>query len=212
VQQENPSNVPTERDSRAEYEARTSAVRETLAQKCRELFPEPLRITLEVGCGHGHYLTAYAQTHPERTCVGVDLVTKRVAKGQNKKDKRALGQLHFIKAEALEFLDALPAHVGIDRCFVLFPDPWPKKRHWKNRIVQQALLDKLAQRAAPGCKLYLRTDHADYYQWMIEQVEQSPSWQADPAAQWPFEATSFFQEMMNDWQSLIAIRAPDPAK
>ena len=204
--------MPIERDTRAEYEARTSAVREALAQKCLELFPEPVAITLEVGCGHGHFLTAYAQANPEKTCVGVDLVTRRVAKGQNKKDKRALGRLHFLKAEALEFLDALPAHASIERCFVLFPDPWPKKRHWKNRIVQQTLLDKLALRAAPGCELCLRTDHADYYAWMVEQVEQSPRWQADPAAPWPFEATSFFQEMMSDWQSLIAIRAPDPAE
>jgi len=194
-------------DPRAAHEACMKAMRDALAAKCLELFPDPVSITLEVGCGHGHFLTSYAQAHPDEICVGVDLVTKRVVKGQSKRDKRALNKLHFIKAEVLEFLDVLPAHVSISRCFVLFPDPWPKKRHAKKRIVQAPLLDKVAAKTSPGGMLCLRTDHEEYFQWIVEHVAASPNWDIDDEAEWPFESSSFFQELMDGWQSLIAIRS-----
>lgn len=191
-------------EARAAHEARMRAMREALVRDCAARFPEPCTITLEIGSGHGHFLTAYSEAHPEEICVGVDLVTKRVLKGNKKKDKRALEKLHFVKAEALAFLDSLPEHVRIGRCFVLFPDPWPKKRHFKNRIVQVPLLEKLAARRTEGCELCLRTDHEGYFEWMCEQVAASPLWEADPAAPWPFEARSFFQDLMASWQSLVA--------
>ncbi|MBN1403691.1 MAG: methyltransferase domain-containing protein [Opitutales bacterium] len=193
-------------DSREVHEARMKEVRENLERTCAELFPEPVTITLEIGCGHGHFLTAYALEHQDETCVGVDLVTKRVQKGRNKKEKRALEKLHFIKAEALGFLEALPEHVRIGRCFVLFPDPWPKKRHWKNRIVQSQLLEMLAARRTPDCQLCLRTDHEGYFEWMVEQVAASTLWAVNDEVEWPFEASSFFQELMDAWQSLIATK------
>ncbi len=195
---------PVLNKARAAHEARMQGVRDELARLCAELFPEPATITLEIGCGHGHFLAAYSQAHTGELCVGVDLVTKRVLKGRKKKDKRAIETLHFIKAEALGFLDCLPAHVRIGRCFVLFPDPWPKKRHWKNRIVQAPLLEKLAARRSEDCRLCLRTDHEGYFEWMKEQVEASNLWEAEPGAEWPFESGSFFQSLMDSWQSLVA--------
>jgi len=189
-------------DARAAHEAMCQATRDALTRRLAELFPEPVEMTLEIGCGHGHYLAAYSQAHPDELCVGIDLVSKRVKKGESKRDKRGLERLMFLKAEALEFLDALPVHVSLKRVFVLFPDPWPKKRHWKNRFVQQPLLDKLAARAQPGAMLYLRTDHAGYFDWMKEQVAVNPKWAARAEAPWPFEAPSFFQNLMDSWQSL----------
>ncbi len=200
---ENPSPMSPERLA---YEAGRQATRDALKKKCAEVFPKACAITLEIGCGHGHFLAAYATAHPQEQCVGIDLVTQRVAKGNKKGVKQNLGNLLFLKAEALEFLDALPAHVTIVRTFILFPDPWPKKRHWKHRFVQQPLLEKLAARMAPGSEICLRTDHEGYFAWMVDQVAQSPHWKADPAAPWPFEAPSFFQSLMESWQSLVAVR------
>ena len=194
-------------EARAAFEAHCQATREALKSVCLELFPEPVAITLEIGCGHGHYLTAYAENHPEEICVGIDLITKRVKKGQSKSEKRDLeDKLHFVKAEALEFLDALPPHVTLRRIFVLFPDPWPKKRHWKNRFVQQPLLDKLAKRTQPGAQLCMRTDHAGYFEWMQEQVAANTHWKPDANIPWPFEAPSFFQSLMASWQSMVVVR------
>jgi tRNA (guanine-N7-)-methyltransferase len=192
--------------ARAAFEAARQTTRDNLARRCLGLFPEPCAITLEIGCGHGHFLAAYSEAHPDQTCVGVDLVTKRVKKGESKRDKRGLEKLVFLKAEALELLDALPAHVEIARTFVLFPDPWPKKRHWKHRIVQPPLLEKLAARTKPGAELCLRTDHTGYFEWMGEQVAASSQWKRMDNAPWPFEAPSFFQNLMESWQSMVVVR------
>lgn len=193
--------------ARAAFEAGKKATRDALAKKCAALFPEECRLTLEVGCGHGHYLAAYSEAHPEELCVGIDLITKRVAKGDKKKTSRGLERLVFVKAEALEFLDALPPHVSLDRTFVLFPDPWPKKRHWKKRLIQRPFLEKVAARTAPGGLLLLRTDHTGYFAWMEEEVAGCPLWKRDSAVPWPFEAPSFFQNLMSSWQSMVAVRA-----
>ena len=189
-------------EARLAHEAMCQSVRDALQRHLAEIFPDPVAITLEVGCGHGHYLAAYSEAHPDEICVGIDLVTKRVKKGESKRDKRGLEHLMFLKAEALEFLDALPQRVTVNRAFVLFPDPWPKKRHWKNRFVQQPLLEKLAARTKPGAMLYLRTDHDGYFEWMKEQVAANANWTARPESPWPFEAPSFFQDLMDHWQSL----------
>jgi tRNA (guanine-N7-)-methyltransferase len=90
--------------------------------------------------------------------------------------------------------------------FVLFPDPWPKKRHTKNRILQAALLDALATRMEPGGCLHFRTDHADTFAWGMAVIAGHADWEIRDDAEWPFEAPSYFQELLGDYQSLTAER------
>ncbi len=171
------------------------------------------RLLLEIGCGHGHWLTAFAEAHPSTHCVGIDLRTHRIHRGQMKRDKRALSHLHFIKAEGREFLDSLPEGIRYDQVFLLFPDPWPKKRHHKKRLVQPGFLSQLAERVTPGGRLYYRTDHEGYFAWTVDHVRDHPDWEIEPKAEWPFEESSYFQEFMESWSSLIAVRgwsAADP--
>ncbi len=180
---------------------RQAALRET----CAKLFPEPIAITLELGCGHGHYLTGYAQAYPQETCLGVDLVTKRIAKASAKAEKRGLAHLRFLKAEARELLEALPEPVRLEKIFMLFPDPWPKKRHHKNRMVQPGFLADLAQHATPEARFFFRTDHEEYFEWTREILTEHPDWEITDEP-WPFEERSFFQDLMDDWQSLVSKR------
>jgi tRNA (guanine-N7-)-methyltransferase len=163
-----------------------------------------VRLTLEIGCGHGHFLTAYAVAFPQATCLGMDLVSKRIRLGEKKVEKRGLKNLTFLKAEATEFLEACPANIRLERIFVLYPDPWPKKRHVKNRILQQALLDRLAKMAVAGCQLHFRTDHPSLADWVREQLETNPSWSLNGEAPWPFETGSYFQDMLGTYRSLTA--------
>ena len=118
--------------------------KERLALYCSEICAHEQSITLEIGCGHGHFLAAYAQAHPEELCIGIDLITKRIEKGILKKSRNDIKQLHFIKADLNEFLDSMPNDFKLERVFMLFPDPWPKKRHHKNRMMQCSFLDKIA--------------------------------------------------------------------
>lgn len=193
----------------ADVVAEVEQRKEKLASYCAELFAHDKTITLEVGCGHGHFLAAYAQAHSNEFCVGIDLVTKRIEKGILKKTKQKIERLQFIKADLNEFLDAMPSDVSLNKIFMLFPDPWPKKRHHKNRMLQRSFLDKIAQNSCSTAKFYLRTDHAGLFDWSMEHILQHPQWEVDVNACWPFEKDSFFQNLMDDWQSLIAKRKLD---
>ncbi|MGE9297020.1 MAG: tRNA (guanosine(46)-N7)-methyltransferase TrmB [Puniceicoccales bacterium] len=172
-----------------------------------EHFAGTERRVLEIGCGHGHFLTAYAQANPEQACVGIDLVTKRIDKGNSKAEKRGLANLRFHKAELTEFLDALPEGLAFERVFMLFPDPWPKKRHHKNRMIQHAFLERLSQITTPDADFCFRTDHEGLFAWTVEHLEESPLWRIDTDAAWPLEERSFFQDLMDSWQSLVAVKA-----
>lgn len=173
-----------------------------LRELCLEQFFNK-EITLEIGCGHGHYLTSYAQAYPERTFVGIDLSSDRINRGKKKQERAELSNLFFIKADANEFLESLPEGLFLNEIFILFPDPWPKKRHHKNRLIQLKFLELLARKALAGARLYFRTDFEPYFEWTKEVVEQSEFWETQDAS-FPWEEESVFQKRMESYQSLVA--------
>ena len=129
----------------AERDRRVDALRGPVA----EVLDGAKRLTLEVGCGHGHFLDDYAKVHADEFCIGIDLKSKRIEKGNKKLNRGGHGNLAFMKAEFTEFLDALPTDVRLGKIFFLFPDPWPKARHYHHRMIQTATLDALAAKSAP---------------------------------------------------------------
>lgn len=185
---------------------------DALRKKIAAFLPEELiggfslnGLTLEIGCGHGHFLAAYAAAFPQENCIGIDLITKRIERALRKRDLAALRNLDFFKADAEEFFEALPHKVTLDKLFLLFLDPWPKKRHHKNRLIQTEMLDRLSARAHAGTRLHFRTDHAEYFDWSRELVDAHPQWTRLPDAPWPFERETYFQSILPDaYQSLIA--------
>ena len=82
-------------------------------------------LTLEIGCGHGHFLTAYAAAHPDLRCLGLDIANDRIARALRKRDRARLANLDFVHADADDLLSALPEEISLSQVFVLFPDPWP---------------------------------------------------------------------------------------
>ena len=168
-------------------------------------FKKSSPIVLELGCGHGHFLTEYAQNHPASICLGIDLSSKRILKAKAKAKKRQLNNLFFFKAKADEFVAALPQQSCLQTVFVLFPDPWPKKRHHKRRLIQTTLLDALSERLLSKGQLYFRSDVFGITLWTHLLLTQHPHFTPLLAdTPWTFEASSFFQEMMSDWFSIIA--------
>lgn len=190
------------------YLERRSIRVDRLREALETAFPEGTQVTLEIGCGHGHYLSAYAARHPEAWCLGIDLQTRRIVLARQKKEKQALTRVQFLKAEATELLAAWPPGRGLERIFILFPDPWPKKRHHKNRILQPTLLDDLARLSQPGTCLHFRTDHEDNFTWGLGVIASHERWQVDDALEWPFERPSYFQELLGRYQSLTARLLP----
>lgn len=162
-------------------------------------------ITLEIGSGHGHFLTAYAKAFPNEICVGVDVMLSRLAKCSKKAKRLALTNIHFVRSRGEEFLEALPSNIFINKVYILFPDPWPKKRHFKHRLIQDDFLSNLASRMHPGGKLYFRTDYEPYFDWTLEKINSHKNWSLLNPNTWDFEESTVFQEFSgNNYQSLVA--------
>ena len=189
----------------SEREARLGALRAELAGLFRGRGGE--HVVLEIGCGHGHFLTAYAAAHPEKFCVGFDIVLDRIERAGRKRKRASLeGNLAFVRAEATEFFAALPESVRFTDVFILFPDPWPKRRHHKNRMIRPDILSMLAAHADSASRLYFRTDYAPYFTDARQTISEHGAWKIAPAGTpWPFEFQTVFQERAERFQSLIAL-------
>lgn len=177
-----------------------------LKNELESCLPANGSIVLEIGCGHGHWLTEYATVHHDSLCLGIDLMGKRIDRANRKANRAGLNNVRFLKGEATELLEQLPADVFVQSVFILFPDPWPKKRHWKNRIINSAFLNLLANRCLGGARLHFRTDHSEYFDWASNKVESLDRWKRVEEGAWPFEHETVFQSKAESYQSMILER------
>jgi tRNA (guanine-N7-)-methyltransferase len=191
----------------AEHLERLRERREALRAVCARLLAASPGFVLEIGCGHGHFLTAFAARHPDRRCVGIDLSADRIERAERKRARAGLPNLHFLRAEARDFLAALPDEARPSAIYVLFPDPWPKRRHHKYRLLEPGFLGELARRSGRGARLYFRTDHEPYFAAVAAALAAGPDWRPLPAAPWPFELPTIFQQKAERYHSLAAERA-----
>lgn len=184
--------------------ARRAARINNLAAECAPLWQKTPRITLEIGCGKGHYLSAYAAAFPRETCVGIDLISERVRDAQRRAKNKNAQNAFFFKAEAFEFLEALPRGITLEKIFIFFPDPWPKDRHHKRRLVQTRFLDAIREFCNPQTRLYFRTDHNEYFAAAAEVFKENSHWEILPDSALPFEEVSQFQRILPTFQTLAA--------
>lgn len=187
-----------------------SRIQQTLDILEEEIFFSPTLaskpILLEIGCGHGHWLNSYAELNPEMLCIGIDIVSKRIRKCLAKRDKRGLDNLFFYKVELNEFLDAFTKlGKSVNRFVFLFPDPWPKKRHFKHRMVQAELMTRLRSLSNEDTRFCFRSDHEGYFEWTIDILKEHEQWEVlDGLGEWPHESPTFFQSLMDSYQSVVA--------
>lgn len=174
--------------------SRIARRRRELARELAALPGGQTLMDLEIGCGHGHFLTAYADAHPDRFCLGVDRLGGRINRAERKRIRQNLENVRFIRAEAEDFFAALPPECRFARIFLLYNDPWPKAKHHKNRLLQQWLLERLVLHSGPGAEICFRTDHRPYHDWALLHVEENAHWAIIPEAPWPFEHTTIFAE------------------
>ena len=179
----------------------------TLRREMAQILVTPMPLTLEVGCGHGHFLTAYAQANPQKLCVGIDIVGERIDRAQRKRDRARVDNLHFLRTEANLFLNTLARTSSIAEIFILFPDPWPKARHHKHRILQDSFLATTADTMVPEGRLCFRTDYRPYFDESIAKLGRHPRWNVVPE-QWPFEYTTVFQSRASEYYSIVARTKP----
>ena len=189
-----------------EHTAIISARREALCDTLARIIGRSDRFVWEIGSGHGHFLTAYAAAHPDETCVGIDIASERVARADLKRRRSKLEHLHFVRADAEDFLASMPQNARFTSIFILFPDPWPKRRHHKNRIMKHQFLAGVAARSAKGAKLFFRTDHEPYLRDAASVLSENADWFQEETATLPFEEPTVFQKRAARYFTLVAIR------
>jgi tRNA (guanine-N7-)-methyltransferase len=150
------------------------------------LFPGcPEAVWLEIGFGAGEHLAEQAACHPEIGFIGCEVFENGVARLVGEIAGRNLQNIRIFADDARLLLDRLPP-ASIDRVFVLFPDPWPKERHHKRRLVAPATLDRLAAIMPGGAELRLATDDPGYLASMLAHLtaHRDFRWIANRPADW----------------------------
>ena len=125
-------------------------------------------LVLEIGSGMGETTVEIASAHPEIDFVAVEVHGPGVGSLLNAIEKKGLTNLRVIRHDAVEVLEHMVADGSLAAIHLFFPDPWPKKRHHKRRLVQPGFAALAARKLAPGGVLHAATDWPDYAQWMEE--------------------------------------------
>ncbi len=140
---------------------------------------------LEIGFGAGEHLAWQAAHHPEVAFLGAEFFVNGIAGLLREIETSKLENIRIYQGDGRDLLDALPED-SVARAFLLFPDPWPKLRHHKRRIVQPEVLDRLALVLRDGAEVRMATDHSDYLRWMLRLTTAHPSfrWLASGPRDW----------------------------
>jgi tRNA (guanine-N7-)-methyltransferase len=158
--------LKTQAESQKNLVVQLCAIVESL--KLPDLFPKPQPLEVELGCGDASFLVEYARRNPDKNFIGVERLLGRIQKLDRKGRRAGLANLRGVRIESSYFLQYLLPPRSAAALHVYFPDPWPKKKHRKHRLIG-ADFPALARAAlAPGGRIYLRTDDAEYFRQMEE--------------------------------------------
>lgn len=146
------------------------------------LFGRDAPRVVEIGFGDGELLAAMAAADPGRDFLGIEVHEPGVGHCLLLLEKLGLGNVRLIRHDAIEVLETQIAPGSLDEVKLFFPDPWPKKRHHKRRLVQPPFLDLLAARLAPGGRFHVATDWAPYAEHIDAVVGAHDAFEALPGA------------------------------
>jgi tRNA (guanine-N7-)-methyltransferase len=151
----------------------------------RGLFAAADEVRLEIGFGGAEHLIAQAQAQPHVGFIGSEAYVNGVAKALAAIDRHKLGNVRLHVGDALSLIDWLPTG-ALARIDLLYPDPWPKRRHWKRRFIQDETLPRLARLLVKGGELRFATDVPDYAVWTLARALRSSDfvWTATAADDW----------------------------
>jgi tRNA (guanine-N7-)-methyltransferase len=149
-------------------------------------FNAPKRaVWLEIGFGGGEHLAAQAECHPEISLIGCEVFEPGIATLLAHVERLRLDNIRIFSNDARLMITALPPS-SVDRVFILFPDPWPKRRHENRRLISRETLDALSEIMTDGAELRLATDDSNYLLWMLERIAEHPlfEWLARSPSDW----------------------------
>ena len=149
------------------------------------LMGDAAEVWLEIGFGGGEHMAAQAQRRPDALILGAEPFLNGVASALRHIDEAGLNNIRLRQGDARQLLADLPT-ASVTRVFILFPDPWPKTRHHKRRLIQAETIAELARVLTPGGGLRFATDWSDYASWTLDRMIKFPAfrWSAECAEDW----------------------------
>ena len=126
-------------------------------------------ITVEIGSGNGHFLVDQAIEYPDRNFIGTEILNGRVKKFHSKIEKRILKNIVVFKGDVRRFVWEFLFEQTVSEFIILFPDPWPKTKHHKHRILKTEFISMLHYRLVQGGTVTLATDFLAYRDWILKE-------------------------------------------
>ncbi|MFW6092322.1 MAG: tRNA (guanosine(46)-N7)-methyltransferase TrmB [Pseudomonadota bacterium] len=130
---------------------------------------------LEIGYGMGQALLEWARERPDWNLLGVEVYQPGVGSALLGIEREALENVRLVEGPAEQLVEARLPPESLDEVRIFFPDPWPKKRHHKRRLIQSPFVATLAERLRPGALLWVATDWEPYAEWIVEVLDAEPS-------------------------------------
>lgn len=128
-------------------------------------------LEVDLGCGDGSFLLAMARHYPERDLLGVERLLGRVRKVCKRATREQLENARVLRLESRYVVEWLLPPSAVSRLHLLCPDPWPKVRHHRRRLVQVEFLAAVRRALVPGGEFLFMTDHEDYFRWVQEKID-----------------------------------------
>ena len=163
---------PSASDSQLSLICRLASIMERV--KLTDLFGQDQPVEVELGSGDGSFLANYATLHPERNFLGVERLLGRLRKLDRKGRRAGLTNLRGLRIESAYFLEYLFPRHSATALHIYFPDPWPKRKHRRHRLINERFPAVAWQALAPGGVVHLRTDDEDYFAQMRSVFDASP--------------------------------------
>jgi len=159
----------------------------------RAVFAPGRPIEIDLGCGTGSFLLWAAQTHPQRNFFGVERLRRRLQRADRKALRQKLENVRLMRIEATYLIGKLIPDSSVSTYHVLFPDPWPKRRHHSRRLICAPVLEEMHRTLTADGLINCATDHEEYFTWIQREFQKSGQFVEKEVEVLPPEAWTDFE-------------------
>jgi tRNA (guanine-N7-)-methyltransferase len=159
----------------------------------KKVFAREQPLEIDLGCGKGSFLFWAAQTQPQRNFVGVDRLLRRLRRVDRKAVRAGLQNVHLLRIESSYLISKLIPDHSVSTYHVLFPDPWPKRRHHGRRLISASFLADVRRTLADGGNINCATDHEEYFVWIQREFQKDGGFVKAEPVSLPEEARTDFE-------------------
>ncbi len=162
-----------------------------------DLFSRNAPLEVDLGCGDCSFLAALAERYPERNYLGIEQMLGRMRTGCRRVLRARLTNVRLVRVEIAYAVACLLPPDSVDVFYLMFPDPWPKRRHLRRRVVSPDFIATIATRLKSGGQFRLATDQRDYFEQMVQIARGSQLFEVAPAIESALPHSTFEQRFLN---------------